>query len=58
MAEATRNPREFRRDYILDVTVEQKESIMGYHGGKTKPFLRITCALPTMVPMCRGTVQK
>jgi DNA polymerase delta subunit 1 len=43
-----------RKDYVIAVAVEQKESIMGYHADKRKPFLRITMAMPPLVPAARG----
>lgn len=44
-----------REDYVLAVDVEQKESIMGYHADSRRPFLRITVAIPPLVPGARGT---
>ncbi|ELR25172.1 polymerase (DNA directed), delta 1, catalytic subunit [Acanthamoeba castellanii str. Neff] len=46
-----------RKDYVIAVAVEQKESIMGYHADKRKPFLRITMAMPPLVPAARGILE-
>eukprot|EP01105_Mastigella_eilhardi_P019880 TRINITY_DN4697_c0_g1_i1.p1 TRINITY_DN4697_c0_g1~~TRINITY_DN4697_c0_g1_i1.p1 ORF type:complete len:1087 (-),score=272.85 TRINITY_DN4697_c0_g1_i1:125-3088(-) len=45
------------KDYILEVTVEQKQSIMGYHGNAMEPFLRICTSLPKQVPVARGILE-
>ncbi|KAL6070419.1 DNA polymerase delta catalytic subunit, variant 2 [Balamuthia mandrillaris] len=49
--------RDKRQDYVLEVEIEQKESIYGFHAGRKKPFLRITLASPRLVPSCRDIVE-
>lgn len=45
------------QEYILAVALEQKRSIMGYHGDAVTPFLRITTALPKHVPTVRKILE-
>jgi hypothetical protein len=42
------------KEYVLSVEVQQRESIMGFSGGRTRDFLRITVASPKHVPTARG----
>ena len=42
------------KEYVLEIELLEKESIMGYTGGKRKPFLKITVALPKHVPVGRS----
>lgn len=45
------------QEYILQVSLEQKRSIMGYHGDNVASFLRITTALPKHVPTVRRILE-
>jgi DNA polymerase delta subunit 1 len=46
------------KEYILAVEIQQKESIMGFSGGRTRDFIRISVALPKHVPTCRSILEK
>lgn len=41
------------KDYVLDVKIEKKQSLMGFHTN-TEDFLRISTSLPKQVPVARG----
>eukprot|EP00899_Mesostigma_viride_P005512 jgi/Mesvir1/14962/Mv14630-RA.2 len=44
--------------YVLSVSISEKESLMYYQRSKAKLFLKITLALPTMVPTARGILER
>jgi DNA polymerase delta subunit 1 len=49
--------REFEQveHYILEVTIEQKQPLVGYQGEAKFPFFKIVTALPKHVPTARST---
>eukprot|EP01028_Stygiella_incarcerata_P012084 TRINITY_DN7264_c0_g1_i1.p1 TRINITY_DN7264_c0_g1~~TRINITY_DN7264_c0_g1_i1.p1 ORF type:complete len:1124 (-),score=299.58 TRINITY_DN7264_c0_g1_i1:209-3406(-) len=53
-----KNERKGRKhDMVLRVEPMQKQTIMKYHGGKSKLFLKITTQLPRYVPTCRSILE-
>lgn len=44
------------KDYVLDVKIEKKQSLMGFHTN-TEDFLRISTSLPKQVPVARGILE-
>ena len=46
------------KEYVLAVEIQQKESIMGFSGGRIRDFIRISVALPKHVPTCRSILEK
>lgn len=53
MREANRNSKS--QNFITKIEVVQKRSVMYYQVQKSRSFLKIVVALPTMVAGCRGT---
>lgn len=45
--------RERITDPVLAVEVVQRESIYGYHGNQSSQFLRLTLALPRLIPAAK-----
>jgi len=43
-------------NYVLEVKIETKESLMRFHNNQKSPFFRITLALPKHVPTARRTL--
>lgn len=41
------------KDYINDVELVKKQSLIGYHGGQLDDFIKITMAIPKHVPIAR-----
>lgn len=39
---------------VTRVELVQRTSLWGYQGGQSRPFLKITCALPNLVTPCRS----
>jgi DNA polymerase delta subunit 1 len=52
MQEANRNSKVTK--FITRIEIVQKRSIMYYQEQKSRTFLKIVVALPTMVASCRG----
>ncbi|KAH3762960.1 DNA polymerase delta catalytic subunit [Pelomyxa schiedti] len=46
------------KDYILDVRIEKKQSLLYYHNNIFEDFLRISCSLPKQVPQLRSLLEK
>ncbi len=44
-------------NYVLEVSIVQKVSILGYNNKQKKPFLRITLLLPKHVTPCRNILK-
>lgn len=45
------------KTFVHQVEAVQKESLMGYSGGKKRTFLRISVALPKLVPTARSILE-
>ncbi|KAJ4960448.1 hypothetical protein NE237_020358 [Protea cynaroides] len=56
MREANRNSKVPK--CVLRIEMVQKRSIMYYQQQQSHPFLKIVVALPTMVPSCRGILDR
>lgn len=54
MREANRSNKFKVRQFVTKVELIQKRSVMYYQPEKSRPFLKIFVALPTMVAGCRG----
>lgn len=44
--------------FVTGIEIVQKRSLMYYQQQRSRPFLKITVALPTMVASCRGILEK
>lgn len=44
-------------EYVLNVEVVYKESIMGYNPNPSSPFLKLTLLSPKHVPACRTVLE-
>ncbi|KAJ7521254.1 hypothetical protein O6H91_19G043900 [Diphasiastrum complanatum] len=56
MREANRNSKS--PSFVTKIEVVQKRSLMYFQLQKSRPFLKITVALPTMVAGCRGILER
>lgn len=44
--------------FVTNIEIVQKRSLMYFQHQKSRPFLKITMALPTMVASCRGILER
>eukprot|EP00002_Diphylleia_rotans_P033158 TRINITY_DN7021_c0_g1_i1.p1 TRINITY_DN7021_c0_g1~~TRINITY_DN7021_c0_g1_i1.p1 ORF type:complete len:1103 (-),score=239.27 TRINITY_DN7021_c0_g1_i1:90-3398(-) len=45
------------KEYVVDICIENKQSIQGYKGNSKSPFFRISSAQPRLVPTLRGLLE-
>ncbi|MCK9356596.1 MAG: hypothetical protein M0R22_05575 [Dehalococcoidia bacterium] len=58
MAAGARGPAAMKanRPYIAGIELEMSQTILGYHGDRLEPFLRISTAIPAQIPILRGVL--